>query len=124
MLLASSAVIQRLASDLYGGANGQPQRQKTLRIKPLLIDLLLQHQRVKPTFLHLLPIEDGSPAGAITKGNEIPNSEEKIKNYVKAMHDVDSRNNSTTYTVVFYIKIASTMTLLENKRKFKDTNYD
>ena len=81
-----------------------------LRIKAILIKLLVEHQKVDPTF-HLLPTEDGSTASAITKATEIPNSEEKIKDYVKEMRDSDNRNNSKYYTVVFYIKIASSMTL-------------
>jgi hypothetical protein len=81
-----------------------------LRIKAILIKLLVEHQKVDPTF-HLLPTEDGSTASAITKATDIPNSEEKIKDYVKEMRDSDNRNNSKYYTVVFYIKIASSMTL-------------
>jgi DNA-binding FrmR family transcriptional regulator len=81
-----------------------------LRIKAILIKLLAEHQKVDPTF-HLLPTEDGSTASAITKVTEIPNSEEKIKDYVKEIRDSDNRNNSKYYTVVFYIKVASSMTL-------------
>ena len=44
------------------------------QIKSLLIELLVQHQRVDPTF-HLLPTEDGSTRGAITKAYDIPNTE-------------------------------------------------
>jgi len=81
-----------------------------LRIKALLVALLIQHQRVDPTF-HFLPNDDKSTAGAITKANEIPNTESKIKNYVKEMQEIDHRNNNKTYTVVFYVKVASSMTL-------------
>jgi hypothetical protein len=81
-----------------------------LRLKALLIELLTQHQKVDPTF-HLLPTDDKSTAGAITKATEIPNNEEMIKQYVKEMHDVENRNNDKYYTVVFYIKVASSMTL-------------
>jgi hypothetical protein len=70
----------------------------------------LQHKGVDPTF-HLLPTEEGSTAGAITKASDIPNNEVNIKKYVKNVHDVDNPNNSKTYTVVFYVKIASATTL-------------
>jgi hypothetical protein len=82
-----------------------------LRLKALLIELLIQHQKVDPTF-HFLPTEDGSTASAITKANEIPNSEEQIKKYVKEMRDNDNGNKySKYYTVIFYVKVASSMTL-------------
>jgi hypothetical protein len=67
-----------------------------------LIEILLQHQRVDPTF-HFLPTEEGSTAGAITMAGDGPKSEANIMKYVKEMHDVDNRNNSKSYTVVFYI---------------------
>jgi hypothetical protein len=50
-------------------------------------------------------------AGAITKVSDIPNDETAIKKYVKEMHEVDNRNNNKMYTVVLFVKIASTMTL-------------
>jgi hypothetical protein len=83
-----------------------------LRLKALLIELLIQHQNVDPTF-HFLPTEDGSTASAITKANEIPNTEEQMKHYVKEMRDSDNDKGNKTkfYTVIFYVKVASSMTL-------------
>ena len=43
-----------------------------------------------------------------------------MKEYVKEMHDIDSRNSSH-YTVVFFMKVASLMTLgmmKQDKRLF------
>jgi hypothetical protein len=90
-----------------------------LRIKAILIKLLVKHQKVDPTF-HLLPTEDGSTASAITKATHIPNSEEKIKDSVKEMRDSNNRNNSKYYSIIFYTKIASSMTLGMMK---KDTDF-
>jgi hypothetical protein len=81
-----------------------------LRLKALLIELLLQHQHVDPTF-HLLPHDDETTSGAITKANEIPNSEEAMMKYVKAMTDNEHRNNPKTYSVSFFLQVASSMTL-------------
>lgn len=81
-----------------------------LRIKALLAELLTQHQRVDPTF-HFLPADPSSSYGPITKASDIPNGEEQINRYVKEMHDVETRNNNKTYTVVFFLNIASSMTL-------------
>ena len=80
-----------------------------LQLKSLLIELIVQHQRVDPTF-HLLPTEEGSTAGAITKAAELPNDERRMKEYVKERHEIDHRNSSN-YTVVFFIKVASSKTL-------------
>jgi hypothetical protein len=84
------------------------------QLKSLLIELIVQHQRVDPTF-HLLPTEDGSTAGAITKASDLPNTEQRMKEYVKEMHEIDSRNSSH-YTVVFFIKVASSKTLAMMKQ--------
>jgi hypothetical protein len=92
--------------------NRNRSNKQPFRIKALLIEILLQHQRVDPTF-HVLPTEEGSStAGVITTASDVPNNEEaQLMKYVKKMHDVDNRNNSKSYTVVFYVKIASAMTL-------------
>jgi len=79
------------------------------QLKSLLIALLVQHQRVDHTF-YLLPTEDGSTRGAITKAYDIPNTEKDMKAYVKEMHDINNRNSSH-HTVVFFLKVASSMTL-------------
>jgi hypothetical protein len=49
-------------------------------------------------------------AGAITKAADLPNTETRMKEYVKEMNEIDSRNSSH-YTVVFFLKVASSMTL-------------
>jgi hypothetical protein len=88
-------------------------------LKPSLIELLVKHQRLDPTF-HLLPTEEGSTAGAITKAADLPNTERRMKEYVKEKHEIDSRN-SPQYTVIFFIKVASSMTLgmmKQDKRLF------
>jgi hypothetical protein len=86
-----------------------------LPIKALMIDILLQHQRVDPTF-HFLPTEDGSNAGVLTTASDIPNNDTEMKKYIKEMRDVENRNNGKTYSVVFFVKIASTMTTGMMKR--------
>jgi hypothetical protein len=84
---------------------------KPLLLNARLIEVLIQHQRVDPTF-HFLPTEKGFNSGAIMMASDIPNTEEKIKHcVVKNMHDVDHHNNHKSYTVVFFIKVASSMTL-------------
>ena len=79
------------------------------QLKSLLIELIVQHQRVDPTF-HLLPTEEGSTAGAITKASELPTEARRMKEYVKERHEID-RRNSSNYTVVFFLKVASSKTL-------------
>jgi hypothetical protein len=86
-----------------------------LPIKALMIDILLQHQRVDPTF-HFLPTEDGSNAGVLTTASDIPNNDSEMKKYIKEMRDVENRSNGKTYSVVFFVKIASTMTTGMMKR--------
>jgi hypothetical protein len=91
-------------------ANRNRNATHPFQIKSLLIvELLVQHQRVDHTF-HFLPTADGSTKGAITKAQDIPNTEKGMKEYVKEMHDIDSRNSSH-YTVVFFMNAASSMTL-------------
>jgi hypothetical protein len=79
-------------------------------LKALLVALLVEHQKVDNTF-HFLPTDDNSTAGAIIKASNIPNDEANIKKYVKEMKEIDNRNNNKRYTVVFFVKVASMMTL-------------
>jgi hypothetical protein len=80
------------------------------QLKSLLIALLVQYQRVDPTF-HLLPTEEGSTKGAIAKAQDIPNTEKGMKAYVKEMHEIDRQYSSSYYTIVFFLKVASSKTL-------------
>jgi hypothetical protein len=60
---------------------------KPLCLNALLIEILLQHQRVDPTTFHFLPTDDGSTAaGAITKSSDIPNAEAHIKCWEQLPH--------------------------------------
>jgi hypothetical protein len=86
-----------------------------LRIKAFLIQLLLKHQNVDPTF-QLLPHDTASTAGVITKASEIPNTETDMKTYIKEMKDQEHRNNTKTYTISFFVKVASSMTLGSMKK--------
>jgi hypothetical protein len=86
-----------------------------LPIKALMIDILLPHQCVDPTF-HFLPTEDGSTARVLTTASDIPNNDVEMKKYIKEMRDVENRNNGKTYSVVFFVKIESTMTTGMMKR--------
>ena len=100
-------------------ANRNRNETTPFQLKSLLIELIVQHQRVDPTF-HLLPTEEGSTAGAITKASELPNDSRRMKEYVKERQEID-RRNSSNYTVVFFIKVASSKTLgmmKQDKRLF------
>jgi hypothetical protein len=79
-------------------------------LKALLVTLLVKHQKVDNTF-HFLPTNDNSTTSAITKANDIPNDEANIKTDVKEMKEIDNRNNNKRYMVLFFVKVASTMTL-------------
>jgi hypothetical protein len=91
-------------------ANRRRTDNTPFHLKALLVALLVEHQKVDDTF-HFLPTDGNSTAGAIVKASDIPNDEVNIKKYVKEMHNIDNRNNSKRYTVVFFVKVASTMTL-------------
>ena len=67
--------------------------RNSFQLKSLLIAFLVQYQRVDPT-LHLLPTEEGSTKGAITKACDLPNTEHGMKDYIKEMHEIDSRYSS------------------------------
>jgi hypothetical protein len=79
-------------------------------LKALLVALLVEHQKVDNTF-HFLPTNDNSTTSAIVKASNIPNDEANIKKYLKEMKEINNRNNNKWYTVVFFVKVASMMTL-------------
>jgi hypothetical protein len=90
-------------------ANRRRTDNTPFHLKALLVALLVQHQKVGESF-HFLPTDANSMAGALVKVSDIPNDEVNIKKYVKEMHEIDNRNNSKRYTVVFFVKVASTKT--------------
>jgi hypothetical protein len=47
----------------------------------------------------------------ITKASDILNTETDMKTYIKEMKDQEHRNNTKTYTISFFVKVASSMTL-------------
>jgi hypothetical protein len=91
-------------------ANRRRTDNTPFHLKALLVALLVQHQKVDESF-HFLPTNANSTAGALVKASDIPNDEVNIKKYVKEMHKIDNRNNNKRYTVVFFVKVASTKTL-------------
>jgi hypothetical protein len=92
-------------------------QQLALSSQALLVALLIQHQKVDESF-NFLPTDGNSTAGAIIKAIDIPNDEVNIKKYVKEMHEINNRNNSKRYTVVFFVKVASIMTLGMMKKNY------
>jgi hypothetical protein len=86
-----------------------------LHIKAFLIQLLLKHQNVEPTF-QFLPHDAALMAGVITKASKILNTKDDMKTYIKEMKDHEDRNNTKTYTISFFLKFASSVTLGSMKK--------
>jgi hypothetical protein len=56
------------------------------------------------------------PHGVITKASNILNTKTDMKTYIKEMKDQEHQNNTKTYTISFFLKVAISMTLGSMKK--------